>query len=73
MLERMLDRLLIDHFLTRWHWYRRLRGGIWFHVTPRPFPYMELWTRAPISVEHVNRVEADGRDIIDDYRALVES
>lgn len=39
-------------------WYRRWKGGTWYLVTPRPFPYITHWQqREPIFIEHVGAVE----------------
>lgn len=48
--------------LDQYRWYRKLRGGPWYNITPYPFPYMHFWQRnPPISwLEKVNAVEVNG-------------
>lgn len=48
---------MIEHFMSYWGWYRQRRGGLWFYVYPRPFPYMRFWTRRPYELEIIIRME----------------
>lgn len=42
---------------SNFRWYRRLLKGMWYEVTPRPYPYIHIWVRHPIPIEHVDCVE----------------
>lgn len=48
---------MIDALLAGYRWYRKWRGGLWFYVYPRPMPYMQYWTRAPVRIETIIRME----------------
>ena len=38
---------LLDSFLSGYRWYRKLRGGTWWKVCPRPYPWIVMWVRNP--------------------------
>jgi hypothetical protein len=44
---------------SSWRLYRRWRGGVWYHVLPRPYPYIHFWTQdEPLWIEHVLEKES---------------
>ncbi len=42
---------------SRYRWFRRLRRGVWYAVTPRAYPYIHIWVREPLVGEHVDATE----------------
>jgi hypothetical protein len=49
--------VLLDCFLSDFRWYRKRKGGTWYNVILRPYPWVEMWVRQPLYFEKVARVE----------------
>jgi hypothetical protein len=43
----------VEYLFNRFKWYRKRKGGKWYYVIPRPYPYIELWVQNPKYWEHI--------------------
>ena len=46
-----------DFLFSNFRWYRRLRGGVWYNVTPLLEWYVTSWVRKPFGNERINEIE----------------
>lgn len=43
----------LNCFLSKYEWYRSYVGGMWYYIIPRPYPWMEFWTKFPAECDHI--------------------
>jgi hypothetical protein len=51
----------VTYHLSKLKSYRRYKGGTWYRVFPKPFPYMSYWTNRKLDNEVAIEEEYYGR------------